>query len=141
MSASSTDARSEHREASGRNRVRGNLTRGNRPLRPLARVDRAVEVVVEEHAADIEERHRDEHDEPCARSATLPPASTVAGEHVGPDGGKVRHATEPQQGLGRNGLLRSRRHRRKLLEHPVHLARDRIGTIALAERGGSTSHV
>ena len=71
------DPAAEQAEADRRHRARRNLPRRDRPLRPFARVDRAVEIVVEIHAADVEQRHCEKYETGARSSANSPPAITV----------------------------------------------------------------
>ena len=70
------DSKPEHPEAERRHPRGRDLAGRNRAFRPLVGIDRAIEVVVEVHAADIEQRHR-EHTMPVRQPCTAPAASTV----------------------------------------------------------------
>ena len=77
------NARSEQAEPDGRDKICCHVSGRDRPSRALARIDAAIEVIVEIHAPDIEQRHRHQHD---AGSSALPRTTGEhrSGEDVGP---------------------------------------------------------
>ncbi len=77
-------------------RARCDVTCRDRPLGPLARIELAIEGVVETHAADVEQRHGEQRPAVSTGTAT-PPARTSASQHVAPDRRQVGDAAELQR--------------------------------------------
>ena len=75
-------------------RLRRNLAGRDRALRPLGGIDRAVEIIVKVHAADVEQRHRQQHQ---AEAPALHRARRQhrAGQHIGPH--RRKFETRPSQ--------------------------------------------
>jgi hypothetical protein len=108
------DRAREQRGTGRRDGGSGNLARGNWTRGPLARIDRAVEIIVEIHAGRVEQRHRDQHQSGAA-AAPVAPGEHGPGEDVGPHRRQVRHAAEPEQGRKRNARRGEDAHRRSLI--------------------------
>ena len=77
-------------------RMRRDLAGRDRPFRPLAAIDRPIEIIVEIHAADVERRHRNEHEaEPPV--APIAAAEHRAGQDIGPHRRQIGDAAESEQ--------------------------------------------
>ena len=89
------DAHAEEPEADREDGPRPDAARRDRPLGPLARVDLAVEGVVQVHPAGVEERERGREEDHAARRDGCA-GERRPGERVRPDRRQVRHPPEEQ---------------------------------------------
>ena len=88
-------AQREQAEADHEHLLRGDLAGRDRPLRAMRGVEVAVEGIVEEHAADVEEGKRQQQQrQPGIRERAA--GEQGADQDVGPDGGQVGDAPQAQ---------------------------------------------